>query len=347
MAHSRGRADAWCTRCSRPRCRADAGRTVDEHQRHVSELWSRFAAVAAGNPHAWSQTAYSRRRDPHGLARQPHGVLPVPEAHVRQHRRRPGRRGAALLVRGGAAPPASPTTAWCSCTRRPRRTTTTSSPNAWSLADSPAIAAAVGDALAAAGDRRRRHRALRPLLVLPVGGADRDARARHRRRRSAPAHRHRRSRLRGRPGQQLPDARDRAHGRACCAPIPTRSAARPRSAGTSRSTRPAVWSASPPAHGVPARRPRDQPGAGRRAARAASRPGSSTATSTIEATSVAFERDGTPVARHRDRAAPPTAGARSPTPATPTLLDALTDEAVGGRAVRDHQRRHDEHGRSR
>jgi acetyl-CoA C-acetyltransferase len=36
-----------------------AGRTIDEHQRHVSELWARFAAVAAGNPNAWSRTAYS------------------------------------------------------------------------------------------------------------------------------------------------------------------------------------------------------------------------------------------------------------------------------------------------
>jgi acetyl-CoA C-acetyltransferase len=39
--------------------RAAAGRTVDEHQRHVSELWARFSAVAAGNPNAWSQRAYS------------------------------------------------------------------------------------------------------------------------------------------------------------------------------------------------------------------------------------------------------------------------------------------------
>ena len=30
--------------------RAAAGRTVDEHQRHVSELWARFAAVAADEP---------------------------------------------------------------------------------------------------------------------------------------------------------------------------------------------------------------------------------------------------------------------------------------------------------
>jgi acetyl-CoA C-acetyltransferase len=39
--------------------RAAAGRSVDEHQRHVSELWARFAAVAAGNPDAWSQHAWS------------------------------------------------------------------------------------------------------------------------------------------------------------------------------------------------------------------------------------------------------------------------------------------------
>jgi len=36
-----------------------AGHTLDEHQRHVSELWARFAAVAATNPDAWSRTAYS------------------------------------------------------------------------------------------------------------------------------------------------------------------------------------------------------------------------------------------------------------------------------------------------
>jgi acetyl-CoA C-acetyltransferase len=39
--------------------RAAAGRTVTEHQRHVGELWSTFAAVAATNPHAWSRTAYT------------------------------------------------------------------------------------------------------------------------------------------------------------------------------------------------------------------------------------------------------------------------------------------------
>jgi acetyl-CoA C-acetyltransferase len=39
--------------------RASNGRDVDEHQRHVGELWSAFAAVSARNPYAWSQVAYS------------------------------------------------------------------------------------------------------------------------------------------------------------------------------------------------------------------------------------------------------------------------------------------------
>jgi acetyl-CoA C-acetyltransferase len=39
--------------------RAELGHTVDEHQRVVSELWASFAAVAAGNPHAWSSTPLS------------------------------------------------------------------------------------------------------------------------------------------------------------------------------------------------------------------------------------------------------------------------------------------------
>ncbi len=39
--------------------RAAAGRDPDEHVVRVSELWSRFSAVAAGNPYAWIQEAKS------------------------------------------------------------------------------------------------------------------------------------------------------------------------------------------------------------------------------------------------------------------------------------------------
>jgi acetyl-CoA C-acetyltransferase len=39
--------------------RAAAGRSIDEHQVVLSELWSRFSDVAATNPYAWSPTARS------------------------------------------------------------------------------------------------------------------------------------------------------------------------------------------------------------------------------------------------------------------------------------------------
>lgn len=39
--------------------RARAGRTIDEHQVYISELWERFSAVAAQNPYAWTRTAFT------------------------------------------------------------------------------------------------------------------------------------------------------------------------------------------------------------------------------------------------------------------------------------------------
>jgi acetyl-CoA C-acetyltransferase len=39
--------------------RAELGHGIEEHQKHVSEFWATFAAVAADNPAAWSHTAYS------------------------------------------------------------------------------------------------------------------------------------------------------------------------------------------------------------------------------------------------------------------------------------------------
>jgi acetyl-CoA C-acetyltransferase len=39
--------------------RAAAGRSIDDHLVRISELWSRFSEVAAKNPNAWLQRAYS------------------------------------------------------------------------------------------------------------------------------------------------------------------------------------------------------------------------------------------------------------------------------------------------
>ena len=103
-----------------------AGRTVDDHQRHVSELWARFSAVAAGNPNAWSRTAYS--------AEEIRTVSPDNRMVVFPYTKRMCAnidvdQGAALLLCSYEAAPrrACPTIAWCTCTRRPSHTTTTSS----------------------------------------------------------------------------------------------------------------------------------------------------------------------------------------------------------------------------
>jgi acetyl-CoA C-acetyltransferase len=39
--------------------RAAAQRSVQDHQKLISELWSRFSKVAESNPHAWLQKSYT------------------------------------------------------------------------------------------------------------------------------------------------------------------------------------------------------------------------------------------------------------------------------------------------
>lgn len=39
--------------------RARSGRNISEHQVHISRLWERFSQVAAGNPNAWTRTAFT------------------------------------------------------------------------------------------------------------------------------------------------------------------------------------------------------------------------------------------------------------------------------------------------
>jgi acetyl-CoA C-acetyltransferase len=39
--------------------RARAGRSIDDHRRHIATLWSRFSDVSTTNPYAWSQRAYT------------------------------------------------------------------------------------------------------------------------------------------------------------------------------------------------------------------------------------------------------------------------------------------------
>ena len=290
----------WCTRCSRPRCAPKRGRTIDEHQRHVSELWSR-----------------SRRSPPTTRTR---GRAP----------RTPPRRSAR----------SRPTTAW-SCSRIPKRMCANidvdqaaalllcsyEAARAAGVADdrmvflhaaaeahdhyffterdtltrSPAIArgAPTRSAPPASALDDVAHFDLYSCFPSAVQVAAR--RARHRRRRSAPADGHRRARLRGRAGQQLPDARDRADGRGA--------ARRPRRLGLHDRARLVHHQArgrrvvERAARGrFPPRRPGDDASARRCPTRAARPAGLVDGDVTIEATSVAFERDGTPRARHRHAA---------------------------------------------
>ena len=264
-----------------PAVRDRAARTpraarVDEHQRHVSELWARFAAVAAENPNAWSRTAYSPEEIRTVSPDNRMVCFPYPKRMCANIDVDQARGRCSCARTRPRAPPASPTTAWCSCTRRPRRTTTTSSPNAGRSPNHPAIAAAVGDALAAAGHRRS--------TTSPTSTSTRASRPRCRSRRARSA------------SPTTIRARSRS---------PAASASRAVRSTTTRRTRSRAWSrccARDPgalrlhdrarlvhheARGrrlvgiaararLPARRRADEPGAGRRAARAASPPGSST-----------------------------------------------------------------------
>ena len=246
------------------------------------------------NPHAWSRTAYSpeeirtvtpdnrmvcfpypKRMCANIDVDQARRVAPV-LVRSRARRRRP-RRPHGVPARGGRG--ARPLLLHRARTRSPSRR----------RSPSP-----VGDALAAAGIGARRRRPLRPLLVLPVGGARSRPRCiGHRRRRSGPLTVTGGLGFAGGPVNNYPThaiarmvevlradpERLRVHDRARLVHHEARGR---RLVGTTAGAR------------LPARRHVDEPGRASTRARAASRPGSSTARSTIEATSVAVERDGTP-----------------------------------------------------
>jgi acetyl-CoA C-acetyltransferase len=130
--------------------RAANGRTVEEHQRHVSELWSRFASVAADNPAAWSRQAYT-----------PEEIRTVTPDNRMVCFPYPKRMCANIDVDQAAAVIlCSYEAARAAGVADDRMVFLHASAEAhdhyffterWSLADSPAITAAVGDALAAAG----------------------------------------------------------------------------------------------------------------------------------------------------------------------------------------------------
>ena len=79
--------------------RAAAGRTPDEQRRCAARLWSRFSEVAATNPHAWIQQAFTPEEIATPSADQPDDRLPVHEAHELEQPGRAGRRPRHVLGR--------------------------------------------------------------------------------------------------------------------------------------------------------------------------------------------------------------------------------------------------------
>ena len=205
------------TRSSRPRFAPRPGARSTSTRYEVSELWATFAAVAAGNPHAWSRVPYSPEEIRTPAADNRDGHVPVPEADVRQHRRRPGGRAPAVLVRGGARDAGVPDERLVFPLAAADAHDHYFFSERESLAASPAIAAA-GERRARRGRDRRRRR----------GRASTSTRASPPRCRSrwapsgfgGPAGGDPRPLtvtgglgVRRRPRQQLPDARDRGDGR--------------------------------------------------------------------------------------------------------------------------------------
>lgn len=126
------------------------GRTIEEHRRAVGAIWEHFAAVAAQNPHAWTPQAYTA--DEITLASADNRMVTFPYtkrmcANIQVDQ------AAALVLCSYEAATAAGVPAdlmvfpWSGAEATDHFFVT----ERWSIADSPAIAAAVSGALGAAG----------------------------------------------------------------------------------------------------------------------------------------------------------------------------------------------------
>ena len=278
--------------------RHEAGRTVDDHQHHVSNLWARFAAVAAENPNAWSRTAYTAEAIRSVSADNRMVCFPYPKrmcANIDVDQ------AAALLLcswetaRAAGVPDDRLVFLHAAAQAHDHYFFT----ERHTLTESPAIAVTVGDALTAAG-----------ITLDDVCGSTSTRasrrRCRSRRGRSAwPPTTRDRSRSPAAWGSRAVPSTTTPRTRSCgwsksCEPIRPRSAARPRSAGTSRARGRHLVGVTAGARVPPGRLGR-RPGEGRRAPRR--EPAGLVDTEvTLEATAVAFERDGSPSLGIADRA---------------------------------------------
>ena len=333
-----------CTRCSRPRCAPSPGAPSKSTSERSARCGRASPRVAAGNPHAWSRTAYSPRRDLHEPA--PDNRMVVFPYTKRMCANIDVDQGAALLlcsyeaaraagiaddrlvflhagadahdhwfVTERAALAERPRSAR-PCARRstpPESASTTSRASTSTRASLPRCRSRCTRSASAVGARGDD----RPLTV--TGGLG----------------------FAGGPGEQLPDARRSRRWSTCCAPIPVRSASPPRSVGTSRSTRSVC--------GRAARRTRPfrastVQAAGRSRALAGDAAGLVDGSIDVEATPVVMERDGHAVVRDRRRPSPRRPARARERPRRRRARATMT-EAWEGRTSRGRQRRVDERDR--
>ena len=190
--------------------RAKAGRTIEAHQRFVSELMARYSAVAAKNPFSWFPEPRTAEEIRTVSAKNRWIGFPYPKlmnalmevdqaaAAIVMSERAADRLGIAPAKRVAFLGGASANDGWSAAERV-------------DLASSPAYRAAARAAQGHAGARGRGRRAVRSLLLLPVRDRVRAGRPRPVRERSAQPDPDRRARAPRRPGQQLRDARAGQH----------------------------------------------------------------------------------------------------------------------------------------
>ena len=118
--------------------RAAAGRTVDEHQRHLGKLWSDLSHVAADNAYAWIRDAKSPEEITTVTASNRMIGFPYPKS---MNSNNDVDMGAAIIMCSveAARRLGVPGIAGCSCTREPIATSTSSCRIATRSPETPAI----------------------------------------------------------------------------------------------------------------------------------------------------------------------------------------------------------------
>ena len=163
--------------------RARLGLSVADYRRKMAELFAPFSKVAAKNPFSSSPVERSVDEIVTRHRRQPDDLRPVPSAAGRARSGQPGRGGGADVGRGG--PSARCARGEVGVRARPRRHDRAGDAGPRRPGRQPRVGDGRARSVAGGGNRRRRHRHLRSVQLLPVPGLRHLRGSRYRRRRSA------------------------------------------------------------------------------------------------------------------------------------------------------------------